>query len=91
MAVNSTSFTNTPQAGDDNYTWTEDELLASGLVNADVISLNVMGNDLGGKAKTLFSIDDGNGNALSADFQLLAPDVTNGVSQWEVTAAGNWG
>ena len=90
MAVNSTSFTNTPQAGDDNYTWTEDQLLASGLVNADVISLNVMGNDLGGKAKTLFSIDDGNGNALAADFQLLAPDVTNGVSAWETTAGGNW-
>ena len=30
MAANSTSFTKTPQAGDDNYRWSESQLQASG-------------------------------------------------------------
>ena len=52
-----TSFTNTPQAKDDVYSLTEDQLLASetlynGLTHT--ISLDVMANDLGGNAKTLF-------------------------------------
>src|SRR6185436_9905830 len=90
MAINSTSFTNTPQAGDDSYSWTEDALLASSFVNANIVTLNVMSNDLGGNAKTLYSIDDGNGNTLAPDFELLAPDVVNGVSTWQQTALGNW-
>ncbi|MBW8828514.1 MAG: VCBS domain-containing protein, partial [Burkholderiales bacterium] len=91
MAINSTSFTNTPQAGDDNYSWTEDLLLASSIITNNVITLNVMSNDLGGNAKALFSLDDGNGNTLSPDFDLLTGDVgADGVSAWEKTALGNW-
>ena len=34
-----------------------------------------MANDLGGNAKTLFSVEDGDGNPLTADFDLLVKDV----------------
>ena len=49
-----TSFGNTPQAKED--------LFASTGLSEDVfkvVYLDVMGNDLGGNAKTLFSIDNG--------------------------------
>ena len=51
-----TSFNNTPQTGDDFFTaqttgLTEDTL--------SVTYLTVMANDLGGAAKTLYSVDDG--------------------------------
>ncbi|WP_264267134.1 VCBS domain-containing protein, partial [Pararhizobium sp. BT-229] len=88
-----TSFTNTPQAKDDSYTWTEDQLLALQVYDAanKTITLNVMSNDLGGNAKSLFSVDDGDGNAITADYDLLAKDVgANGVSTWERTLLGNW-
>src|SRR6266496_3999847 len=89
MAINSTSFTKTPQAGDDSYNWNEDEA-ANYLVGTNILSLDVMSNDLGGNAKKLFSVDDGNGNPLASDSQLLVKDVgTNGVSVWETTDDGN--
>jgi len=62
-----TSFTNTPQANDDTYNYLEDLLRAnSSLYNAatNTISLDVMANDLGGNAKALFSVDDGDGNPI---------------------------
>src|SRR3954451_6524909 len=83
----STSFTKTPQAGDDSYTYTEDQ--AAALAIGNILSFDVMSNDLGGNAKTLYSIDDGNGNTLAPDAQLLLKDVVNGVSAWETTADGN--
>lgn len=60
-----TSTTSTPQAGDDSYLYTETEWLASGMVTettesettTTVLTLDVMANDSGGKAKTLYSID----------------------------------
>ena len=87
-----TSFGNTPQGKDDSFTWTEDQLIALSLYNSttNTITLNVMANDLGGNAKTLWSIDDGNGNALAPDSPLLIGDAANGVSAWEITASGNW-
>jgi VCBS repeat-containing protein len=87
-----TSFTKTPQAQDDLYGWTEEQLLASGLYSStsNIITLNVMSNDLGGNAKTLWSIDDGDGNTLAPDYQLLTQDgLISGVSTWELTSAGN--
>jgi hypothetical protein len=56
MPINTTSILNTPQAGDDLFTsattgLTEDSLFIS--------CLAVMANDLGGAAKTLYSIDNG--------------------------------
>lgn len=89
MAINATAFTKTPQAKDNAYNWTEDALLGSGTLSGNVVTLAVMVNDLGGNAKTLYSVDDGNGNTLVPDFDLLSADVTNGVSAWETTAAGN--
>ena len=89
-----TSFTNTPQAKDDSYAFLEDALRANtSLYNAatGTILLDVMANDLGGSAKTLFSVEDGDGNPITADFDLLAKDVNAaGFSSWEVTFAGNW-
>ena len=49
-----TSFSNTPQAKDDTYGWSEDQLLTSGLYSSGtkIITLDVVSNDLGGNAKT---------------------------------------
>src|SRR5262245_494871 len=88
-----TSFTKTPQAQDDLYGWTEEQLMASGLYSStsNIITLNVMSNDLGGNAKTLWSIDDGNGNTLAPDYELLSQDgLISGVPTWELTSAGNF-
>jgi VCBS repeat-containing protein len=86
MAINSISLTNTPQAGDDSYSYTESTLLASSSFNnaTNVIKLDVMSNDLGGNAKKLFSIDDGGTNTFLNDL------LTNNVNtSWETTANGN--
>ena len=61
-----TSFSNTPQAKDDLYSFTEDSLLSLVTFNAqlDILLLNVMANDLGGNAKTLYSVDNGVNNLV---------------------------
>src|SRR5436190_8160616 len=87
MATSPVSFTKTPQAGDDTYNYTEDQ--AAFFAVGNILSFDVMSNDLGGNAKALFSIDDGSGSALPSDAQLLVKDVVNGVSPWEATANGN--
>ena len=90
MAINTTSFNNTPQAGDDIYNLTEDQLIALGLIKpSNILSLDVMSNDLGGNAKKLFSVDDGNGNSLNPTDLLQADGLVNGVSAWQCTASGN--
>ncbi|WP_095082316.1 VCBS domain-containing protein [Pseudomonas sp. Irchel s3h17] len=58
-----TSFSNTPQAKDDIFTTTE-ELLG-------VVYWDVMSNDLGGNAKTLWSLD--NAESLSTATKSYAP------------------
>jgi len=89
MAINSISFTRTPQAVDDTYNWLEDWLLNP--ANApfydsinNVLTLDVMSNDLGGNAKRLYSIDDGGTGTFLTD--LLVNNVNTG---WEATAGGN--
>jgi hypothetical protein len=84
------SFGNTPQAGDDNYSFTEDQLLASSIYNntTHILSLDVMSNDLGGAAKTLWSIDDGNGHTNLADYDLLSADTQG---HFESAAVNNLG
>ena len=73
MGINSTSLTNTPQAGDDTYTsattgLTEDSLFISYLA--------VMANDLGGAAKTLYSLDNGtNSTGALSPTDLLTQDM----------------
>lgn len=62
------SFANTPQAKDDLFTGTgltEDSLGA--------VYLDVMANDLGGNAKTLYSLDDGTSAGGSRPADLLTP------------------
>jgi len=87
-----TSFSNTPQAKDDTYTYLENLLRDNATIyNAltNTITLDVMSNDLGGNAKTLFSVEDGDGNALTADYTLLAKDVgSTGCSAWRESLPG---
>ncbi|HVL78131.1 MAG TPA: VCBS domain-containing protein, partial [Sphingomicrobium sp.] len=89
-----TSFTHTPQAKDDNYAFVEDDIRSnSSLYDAGshTFFLDVMANDLGGKAKSLFSVETGDGDPLTSDYELLSKDVgANGVSDWERTFNGNW-
>ncbi|HEY5896178.1 MAG TPA: hypothetical protein VIV54_01350, partial [Burkholderiales bacterium] len=83
MAISSVSFTKTPQAGDDSYNLTEDSLLSSSIYNnvTNILTLDVMANDLGGAAKKLYSID--NGDFLN---DLKTSNVNTG---WETTDHGN--
>jgi VCBS repeat-containing protein len=75
-------MSNTPQASGDVYNYSEDQL-SSLLSSKNVITLNVMANDLGGNAKTLYSIDDGSGSFLT---DLLQSNVN---TSWESTEGGN--
>ncbi|MES2482322.1 MAG: cadherin-like domain-containing protein, partial [Pseudomonadota bacterium] len=85
--INTVSFTNAPQANGDNYSFTEQQLLDSSLFSFDgtssIVTLDVMSNDLGGAAKTLYSVDDGNATFMQ---DLLTSNITTG---WEPTSGGN--
>ncbi len=48
-----TSILSTPQAGDDYYSYTESDVVA----NDNILVLDVMSNDSGGKSKTLYAIE----------------------------------
>src|SRR5687767_9375989 len=89
-----TSFTNTPQAKADLYTLYEDEILSSSVYNVTTktFTFDVMANDLGGSAKSLFSVEDEWGNPVGSDTTLLDRDTLDaaGASVWELTAQGNW-
>ena len=50
------------QAADDTYSWTEDSLIASGVLQGNIVSLDVLANDGGGNGKQLWSVSGGNGN-----------------------------
>ncbi|WP_375740347.1 tandem-95 repeat protein [Pseudomonas boanensis] len=68
MAISTTSFSNTPQATGDSFVF--DSLVSEGV---DYVYLDVMANDLGGKAKTLYALSDGTSadgsTATSAEIQ----------------------
>ncbi|TGP85514.1 VCBS domain-containing protein, partial [Mesorhizobium sp. M8A.F.Ca.ET.218.01.1.1] len=87
-----TSFSNTPQANNDVFNLTEDTVvLASG--SQTIIVLDVMANDQGGNAKSLFSVDDGI-SASTATKQYAPIDLTTqdvqatGISAWESIGGG---
>jgi VCBS repeat-containing protein len=87
MAISPVSFNNTPQAVDDSFS-----AALTGLTedSTNTILLAVMANDLGGQAKTLYSLDDGienEGSTTSAD--LLVKDIVgvNSLSQYGATIA----
>ncbi len=78
-----TSFSNTPQAADDVFTENNSTQL-----NDTTLQLDVMANDLGGAAKSLYSIDDGvsasTSTKVAAPVDLTQADtLTGGVSAWE--------
>ncbi|AFY20183.1 VCBS domain-containing protein [Pseudomonas sp. UW4] len=74
-----TSFSNTPQAKDDVFTTTENLL--------GVVYWDVMSNDLGGNAKTLWSLD--NADSLSTATKVYAPAdlLTQDTSRAEATSS----
>jgi len=64
------AFSRTPQAKDDQF------LLDAMTGNGDqTYMLDVMANDSGGKAKSLWSIDDGNHSGGAGTSDLLTRDV----------------
>src|SRR5690242_21319986 len=71
--ITTTSFSNTPQATDDIYTSS-----ATGLTDnwLQTVILNVMANDLGGAAKTLYSLDSGTETSVSLEQQALLTQDT---------------
>src|SRR6185437_3019311 len=90
--VNSVSFNNTPQAADDLFTSAVTDLNANNLTSG-ILLLDVMRNDAGGKAKSLYSLDDSI-NSVGANGDLLQQDVV-GVANYsqrgatiEITADG---
>ena len=95
---NSTSFGNTPQAQDDLFTSTQTGLTEDLL---KIVYLAVMANDLGGNAKTLFSIDNGISTGGLSPTDLMTQDTVraeatstdyslNGAHIW-VTSDGKVG
>ena len=89
----SVSFSLTPQAKDDVFSLTEqglaDGIYTGATLNAagTIVSLNVMANDLGGTAKTMYSVDDTSSALLVKDADVTASaDFT---TAWESTVSGN--
>ncbi|MDA9494801.1 beta strand repeat-containing protein, partial [Bradyrhizobium sp. CCBAU 11361] len=85
-----TSFTNTPQAKDDIFT---SGLTAAGVSisltedNLQPVFFDVMGNDLGGNAKTLFSIDNGINNSGAMSGYSAADLLTQDTARAEATSS----
>src|SRR6266478_3912454 len=71
-----TSFSNTPQATGDFFTSASTGLTED---STKIVYLDVMGNDLGGNAKTLFSIDNGI-SAGGTQTDLLTQDTSRAES-----------
>src|SRR4051812_33008451 len=67
------SFNNTPQAADDLFTTGQTLLTEDNLGSRGSFKLNVMANDAGGNAKSLYSIDDGI-NSAGSNGDLLTQD-----------------
>ena len=65
------SFSNTPQAKDDNFLSSQTLLTEDSSV---VVYFDVMANDLGGNAKSLWSVDDGT-NSSGAMSGYIAADL----------------
>lgn len=86
MATNSTSFSNTPQASDDEYRFLEDQAALYGYnATSDYFTWDVMADDLGGKAKQLFSIT---GDDATTTQELWNALKTKDSAAWEETEFG---
>jgi hypothetical protein len=77
MAISTVSFGNTPQAKDD--------YLLAGLTedSTGIVCLDVMANDLGGNAKTLWSLDNGTSTYVSGDPARPADLLTQDTARTE--------
>src|SRR5258708_14119283 len=75
------SFSNTPQAGNDVFTSAQTGLTDNAL---GIAYLNVMANDLGGAAKTLYSIDAGNETTIALEQAAL---LTQDSARMEAVSA----
>ncbi|WP_026913350.1 VCBS domain-containing protein, partial [Perlucidibaca piscinae] len=71
--TSTTSYTKTPQATDDSYAFSEDALT----LNSEW-TLDVMSNDLGGKAKVLWSLDGVEANAADYAARDMQGTTSNG-------------
>ena len=80
MAISPISFSNTPQAKDDAYLKTEDNYLGQ------ICIFDVMANELGGNAKSLYSIDNGLNDDAVLGADLLIRDVA-GVGDYSRNGA----
>ena len=88
-----TSFSNTPQATDDTFTT---GVIANGTSagtsivltedNLQAVIFDVMANDLGGNAKTLFSIDNGMNNSGAMSGYSAADLLTQDTARAESTS-----
>src|SRR5947209_3664484 len=70
------SFSNTPQANADFFTAAQTRLTEDSL---GLVLLDVMANDLGGNAKSLYSLDDGT-NSGGPNGDLLMQDAIGGAN-----------
>lgn len=82
MAINLTSMNNTPQARDDTYSFSETSLESGG----NILWLDVTADDGGGKAKVLYSVDDGLGSLSEILQGLSISDI--GQASGGTTAKG---
>src|SRR5690349_22602698 len=82
--ASTTSFTNTPQAKDDDFS-----SLITGLTedSIGVVFLSVMANDLGGNAKSLWSIDNGVNDSGAMNGYVAADLLTQDTARVEATSA----
>ena len=85
-----TSFSNTPQAKDDLFTTGVSATTGATIVltedNLQAVIFDVMGNDLGGNAKTLFSIDNGINNSGAMSGYSAADLLTQDIARAEATS-----
>src|SRR5437764_15375302 len=78
------SFTNTPQAKDDSFSSTQTGLAQGALT---VVYLNVLANDLGGNAKSLWSIDNGANNTGAMNGYVAGDLLTQDTARAEATSS----
>src|SRR5947207_14382437 len=85
-----TSFSNTPQATDDVFTTgvsvTTGAVITLTEDNVQAVIFDVMANDLGGNAKTLFSIDNGINNTGAMSGYSAADLLTQDTARAEATS-----
>src|SRR5436305_6912585 len=77
------SFTNTLQAKDDSFSSAQTGLTGSSL---NVVYLDVLANDLGGNAKTLWSVDNGVNNTGAMNGYVAGDLLTQDTSRVEATS-----